>query len=163
MSLPWFPLYANDLSISTATMTPSALGSYIRLLCYAWNAGGIPNDYEVCARIANGMTPSEWNEIRLRFELISSPDSPIDKLVNPRMERERERTSAIRASRQDAAARTNAARWGKPVADRVGEQVGERSYLQSQSQSQNSNRGVLKKKHDAAEQLKRLERGDSNG
>jgi uncharacterized protein YdaU (DUF1376 family) len=165
MSLPWFPLYANDLSLSTATMTASCLGSYIRLLCYAWSAGGIPNDYEICSRIAVGMTPTEWNEIRSRLELVADSDSAVEKLVHPRMERERERTETIRQSRREAAARTNAARWGADrVGDRSGDRVAERSYPHSQSHTQEQDRVADrfgKRKHDAAAQLKRIQEDET--
>lgn len=170
MSLPWFPLYANDLALSTATMTPSCLGSYIRLLCYAWSAGGIPNDYEICSRIAVGMTPSEWNEIRSRFELVAEPDSAVEKLINPRMERERHRTAVIRESRKRAAERTNAKRWGvgERVGDRPGEQVAERSYPHSHTHTDQSVHTVGQRigdrtPHDAAAQLQRIAKEAGNG
>lgn len=167
MSLPWFPMYANDFALSTATMSPSCVGSYIRLLCYAWNSGGIPNDYEICSRIAVGMTPTDWNEIRRRFELVSDPDTAIEKLINPRMERERERTEAIRQSRREAAARTNAARWGaNRVGDRSGDQVAERSYPHSQSHTQEQDRVADrpgKRSHDPVAQLKRIAKEDNRG
>lgn len=167
MSLPWFPMYANDFALSTATMSPSCVGSYIRLLCYAWNSGGIPNDYEICSRIAVGMTPTDWNEIRRRFELVSNPDNAVETLVNPRMERERERTESIRQSRREAANRTNAARWGADrVGDRSGDRVAERSYPQSQSHTQSQDRvadRVGKRGHDAAAQLARIEKEKRDG
>lgn len=170
MSLPWFPLYANDFVVSTVTMSPASVGSYIRLLCYAWTAGSIPNDYEVCSRIAVGMTPSEWNEIRHRFEVVTDPDTAVEKLVNPRMERERERTEMIRDARREAAARTNAKRWGVDrVGDRSGDRVADGSYSQSHSQHTTEGERVgdrigKRPKHDAAAQLQRITKGkDGHG
>lgn len=139
MSLPWMPLYVNDLMLSTAGMTNACLGAYMRLLCYAW-AGALPNDYESCARIAGGMSVSEWNEIRKRLELVTNPDTGEERLVHPRMEKERLRCEDVRAARRAAAIKTNQARWGTPVGqrvgERVGEQVGQRSYPQPQPHSQ---------------------------
>lgn len=168
MSLPWFPLYANDFVVSTVTMSPACVGSYIRLLCYAWTAGSIPNDYEVCSRIAVGMTPTEWNEIRHRFEVVSDPDTAVEKLVNPRMERERERTEVIREARREAAARTNAKRWGADrVGDRVGDRVADGSYSQSHSQHNTEGERVgdrvgKRPKHDAVAQLQRITKGKAS-
>ena len=110
MRTPWFPLFAADLLISTAPMSPSCFGCYMRLLCFAWTEGGLPNDYEACSRIAGGMTLAEWAEIRLRLSVKADPDTAAERLVHARMERERDKVGVARSSRQEAAARTNSAR-----------------------------------------------------
>jgi uncharacterized protein YdaU (DUF1376 family) len=156
MSLPWMPLYVNDLMLSTAGMTNSCLGAYMRLLCYAW-AGALPNDYELCARIAGGMTVTEWNEIRKRLEVVTDQDTGEERLVHPRMERERQRCEGVRAARRAAAAKTNQGRWGTPVGERVGERVGDRIGQRSYPQPQPYPQKKTDRTEDAIAQVQQLQ------
>jgi uncharacterized protein YdaU (DUF1376 family) len=167
MSLPWMPLYVNDLMLSTAGMTNACFGAYMRLLCYAW-AGALPNDYDLCARIAHGMTKADWAVIRKRLELVRDEATGEERLVHPRMESERQRADHVRSARRAAAAKTNQARWGTPiagrigerVADRSGERVGERSYPQPQPHTQKK----TDRTQDAIDQVEQLRRkGAANG
>jgi Protein of unknown function (DUF1376) len=48
---PAFQFYASDFIASTADMTCREVGAYIRLLCYQWEHGGIPNNLAKVARI----------------------------------------------------------------------------------------------------------------
>lgn len=41
---PAFQFYPQDFLVGCADMTPDEVGGYIRLLCYQWTKGGIPND-----------------------------------------------------------------------------------------------------------------------
>jgi uncharacterized protein YdaU (DUF1376 family) len=159
MSLPWFPLYVNDLMLSTSEMSTSCFGAYMRLLCYAWAGNGIPNDFDMCVRITGGMTAQEWSIIRKRLEVVENAETGEQRLIHPRMERERERVGAVRSKRREAAAKTNEKRWGTTnagigdrVADRVGDRVGQRSYPQPHSQSQRTDRTA-----DAVAQVQRAQ------
>jgi uncharacterized protein YdaU (DUF1376 family) len=44
------PLFCDDLIASTVDMTPGCFGAYMRILCYAWTRGGVPNDEQACSR-----------------------------------------------------------------------------------------------------------------
>lgn len=146
MSTPWFPLYAPDFLASTMPMPPEVVGGYIRLLCYAWLHGSIPDDLPTIQRIAGGLTEDGWRMIRERLEPVGDRDGDRhgDRphgWVHPRMERERARAETIRDARREAAERTNQKRRGgdRPAdrdGDRNGHRNGERSYPQPQPQPQ---------------------------
>jgi len=84
----WMPLYTRDLIASTTDMTGAQLGAYIRILCYAWDNGGCPNDMEACCRIAGGMSPSDWQVIRRRLVVLDEGTSE-ERLSQARLEEER--------------------------------------------------------------------------
>lgn len=52
MSTPAFQFYPQDFLVGTAEMSPAEVGAYIRLLCYQWSKGGLPNDQQKCAMMA---------------------------------------------------------------------------------------------------------------
>lgn len=85
-----FQFYPNDFLTSekVARMSMEARGVYITLLCFAWNAHGIPNFHDAIAKLV-GIRPS-----RLRAlwagplgECFIEQDG---RLVNPRQERQRQ-------------------------------------------------------------------------
>ncbi len=84
----WMPLYTRDLIASTTDMTGAQLGAYIRIICYAWDNGGCPNDMEACCRIAGGMSPSDWKVIRRRLVVLDEGTSE-ERLSQARLEEER--------------------------------------------------------------------------
>lgn len=84
----WMPLYTRDLVSSTSDMTAAQLGAYIRILCYAWDNGGCPNDMEACCRIAGGMSPTDWKIVRRRLVVVDEGTSD-ERLSQPRLEEER--------------------------------------------------------------------------
>jgi uncharacterized protein YdaU (DUF1376 family) len=55
MKAPSFQFYADDFIGGTCAMTPAEVGAYLRLLCYQWGQGSIPqSDPDKLARIAGG-------------------------------------------------------------------------------------------------------------
>lgn len=49
---PAFQFYSNDFLVGTAMLSVEEVGAYIRLLCFQWDCGGLPNDKEKLARLA---------------------------------------------------------------------------------------------------------------
>ena len=80
--LPYFKFYPQDFLVGTSFMTPSEVGGYIRLLCTAWENGGIPRDSKVISRIT-GCDSAECLNILEKFEIVD------DKFYNKRLESER--------------------------------------------------------------------------
>lgn len=87
---PSFQFYPGDFlsSNAVALMSNEAVGIYIKLLCRAWLQGGLPTSIDRLARLAQApleRMAQAWDEEGLSecFEQVG------DKLVNPRMERER--------------------------------------------------------------------------
>jgi uncharacterized protein YdaU (DUF1376 family) len=84
-SLHVLPLFCDDLIASCVDMTPACFGAYMRLLCYAWTRGGIPDDEGACSRITGGMEPGDWAAIRSRLTAMDD-----GRLTHQRLELERD-------------------------------------------------------------------------
>jgi len=117
------PLFCDDLIASCVDMTPACFGAYMRLLCYAWTRGGIPDDEVACGRIAGGLEPGDWAAIRTRLVPIASGShcdrtaiangsQPEVRLTHPRLELERHAVEAHKQKKSDAGKKGNSARWG---------------------------------------------------
>lgn len=104
----WMPLYTADVLASCADMSPSQFGSYMRLLCYAWQSGGLPNDMEACCRIAGGCTPSDWSAVRRRLVVLDEGTSD-ERLSHPRLEAERAKAEGLHQKKVAAIAKARAA------------------------------------------------------
>jgi len=86
---PFFKFYPADwlAAAEISTMTLEQQGAYIRLLCYNWREGSLPNDVDKMARLV-GTDPLHfrgeiWPALEGCFELRN------EGLVNPRLEDER--------------------------------------------------------------------------
>lgn len=106
-SLHVLPLFCDDLIASCVDMTPACFGAYMRLLCYAWTRGGIPDDQGACSRITGGMEPGDWAAIRSRLTVMDD-----GRLTHQRLELERVAVAEIREHRSEAGKKGNKSRWG---------------------------------------------------
>lgn len=106
----WMPLYTSDLVSSCVDMTPHQFGAYVRLLCYAWDNSGLPNDFDACARIAGGIEGQDWKVIRRRLDVIDAGTDQ-ERLSHPRLEAEREKQANLHDSRSEAGRRAAEKRW----------------------------------------------------
>lgn len=106
---PAFQFYPNDFLGSTKVQQMSAteVGAYWLLICACWLDGSLPTDMKRLARIAR-MKPQQfermWNSV-----LGECFDVRGDRLVNPRLEKERKKQTEYRRRQSDAAA----LRWDK--------------------------------------------------
>jgi uncharacterized protein YdaU (DUF1376 family) len=91
------PLWCDDLIASCVDMTPACFGAYMRLLCYAWTRGSIPDDEAACSRIAGGMGPGDWAAIRDRLVELDR-----GKLTHQRLELERLAVAALKEKRAES-------------------------------------------------------------
>ena len=106
---PAFQFYPKDFMAGTATMSLQEVGAYMRLLCYAWDAGSVPADPHERARILGCAKAQErdlWKKVGQKFVLQN------DVYLNERMEEERQKQSEYRRRQSDrgkasAEARTN--------------------------------------------------------
>lgn len=99
---PAFQFYAKDFLSdgNQAGMSLQETGAYIRLICFCWNDGSIPDDPVRIARMI-GATPREirlvWPAIRPFF--MSAGEG---RLTHPRVEQEREKQAEFRRRQSDA-------------------------------------------------------------
>lgn len=106
---PAFQFYPKDFTSGTATMSLQEVGAYVRLLCYAWDAGSVPADANERARIlgcAKSQEVALWKKVSQKFVLSDGV------YLNERMEVERRKQSEYRRRQSDrgkasAEARTN--------------------------------------------------------
>lgn len=105
----WMPVYTAELLASCADMSPAQFGSYMRLLCYAWQSGGLPNDMEACCRIAGGCTPADWSVVRKRLVVLDAGTSD-ERLSHARLEAERDKQQDKYDKKVEAIAKARAAR-----------------------------------------------------
>jgi uncharacterized protein YdaU (DUF1376 family) len=96
-SLHVLPLFCDDLIASCVDMTPACFGAYMRLLCFAWTRGGLPDNEAACSRIAGGLDTDDWQQIRQRLTVLGD-----GRLSHDRLERERVAVSDIREERAKA-------------------------------------------------------------
>ena len=88
---PAFQFYATDFYAGTSDMSAEEVGAYIRLLCYQWDKGLLPNDDEKLARIA-GCGGNAVASIRHKFGICQD-----GAIRNARLERVREVSLEYRA------------------------------------------------------------------
>jgi len=129
----WMPLYTSDILASCADMSPAQFGAYVRMLCYAWNSGGLPNDMEACCRIAGGISPADWQVCRRRL-VVLDPGTSDERLSHPRLEQERERAEKLHKKRCEAMSRARNANR-KNSQDQLTDQLIDQSIDQSSDQS----------------------------
>jgi uncharacterized protein YdaU (DUF1376 family) len=78
---PAFQFYPADFLVGTADMTAEEVGGYIRLLCYQWTKGSLPDDNKKLMQLALVFDLEAMKSIRTKFE--SRKDGTI---VNLKME-----------------------------------------------------------------------------
>ena len=97
MNPPAFQFYADDFIGGTVAMSAEECGAYIRLLCYQWGKGSIPETQALLDRIAGA----------------SVTETVLDKFPgrkNPRLEFERRKQIEYRAKQA-----INGAKGGRPA------------------------------------------------
>jgi uncharacterized protein YdaU (DUF1376 family) len=92
---PAFQFYPGDW-LSNANVSMMSLeeeGAYIRLLCHCWIEGYLPNDDAKLSMLSKGASTTVVSLVRQRFQ--PSADDP-HILINPRLDRERQKQLAWR-------------------------------------------------------------------
>jgi uncharacterized protein YdaU (DUF1376 family) len=87
---PAFQFYPSDFLMGTMMMSAEEVGAYIRLLCYQWDKGSVPNDDAALARIG-GCGGNTIVSIRYKFGI-----GPDGNLRNGRLELVRDKQDAYR-------------------------------------------------------------------
>jgi len=98
MKPPAFQFYPDDFIGGTCDLSAEEVGAYIRLLCYQWSRGSIPDDSAKLARIAGANVTTDTLQ---KF--------PSGK--NARLEFEREKQAEYRAEKSKAGKSGAEKRW----------------------------------------------------
>lgn len=98
---PAFQFYPKDFLSdgNQASMSLSECGAYIRLLCICWNDGSLPNDVTRLAYLCSA-TPRQmrqlWPAVSVCFRVVA------DRLIHPRLNRERQKQETYRLMKAEA-------------------------------------------------------------
>lgn len=101
--------YLSDAKV--IAMTWEAQGAYCRFLFISWMSGPLPDDLGTLARILGG-SEKQLRKLWPQIEPCLAQGPAPGTLVQPRLERERQRAIENRASKREGAERTNERRWG---------------------------------------------------
>lgn len=101
MKAPAFQFYPDSFLLGTALFSCEEAGAYIRLLCYQWDAGHLPNDNDKLANLAR-CGGNAVASIRHKFRICED-----GHLRNDRLEKERQKQADYRAKQSENAAK----RW----------------------------------------------------
>lgn len=103
---PAFQFYADDFLAGTLDLSQAEVGAYVRLLCHQWNRGSIPVEPEKQQRLAGG---SVSVDVLAKFRLL-----PDGRLVNERLEQERQKQAAFRQKQREKGLASGKARRKEP-------------------------------------------------
>ncbi len=134
---PAFQFYPKDFlgHEKQAVMTLSQAGAYVRLMCHEWNGRSIPDDAELCARLAGADVrrfASDWPAVRACF--VAHPTES-GRLIHPRLQEERDKQEDFRAQRAKAGKASAAQREANEKPTRVALKSNENPSLLSSSSS----------------------------
>lgn len=118
---PAFQFYPNDF-LSDANVIEMSLqerGAYITLICICWQQGTLPNDVTRLAKLC-GVPASVMRRLWPALASCFRPDAG-ERIVHPRLEREREKQALFRRRQSDkgkASAANRKATGGQPEVNR---------------------------------------------
>ncbi len=120
MSSPAFQFYPADFLAdeNVALMTNQAVGCYIKLICYCWREGSIPQQIPQLARLCAedpASMASIWKSLKHCFKPARGKGA--GRLIHPRLERERRKQVAFKSDRSRAGRKGADALWNKKAAE----------------------------------------------
>ena len=99
---PAFQFYPQDFLVGCADMTAEEVGGYIRLLCYQWTKGSIPNDNKKLMQMSGIFSLTELECIKQKFVRVENGN-----LVNLKLESVRKSQDEYRQKQSERASK----RW----------------------------------------------------
>jgi uncharacterized protein YdaU (DUF1376 family) len=111
---PAFQFYPSDFLAdeNVATMTNQEVGCYIKLICYCWREGSIPKDITLLSKMC-GEAPDRMTEMWPSLSRCFRENGSRERLVNPRLDVEREKQENYRKHQSEAGKIGMKRRWDK--------------------------------------------------
>ena len=111
---PAFQFYPADFLVdeNVVLMSLAEVGAYIKLMCFCWREGSIPNDTTILARLVgcdSSAMNSHWVNLSKCFEERDG------RLIHSRLERELEKQIDYHNERHESGKKGAKARWGKKL------------------------------------------------
>lgn len=88
---PAFQFYPQDFLVGTADLTAEEVGGYIRLLCYQWAKGSIPNDDRKLSQLAGITDGLSMGNVSVKFRLCEDGQKRNDRLEEVRLQQDQYR------------------------------------------------------------------------
>jgi len=144
---PAFQFYPSDFlsDENVMLMSNQEVGCYIKLLCFCWKQGSIPDDIDKIAKLCgedSSAMAQLWESLRLCF----STSITEGRLTNKRLEKERKKQANFRLERSESGKKGAAKRWKKQEnKDKDGS--ANKQPLANDSSSSSSSSSDIKKKN----------------
>jgi uncharacterized protein YdaU (DUF1376 family) len=106
--------YLADAGVQMMTLEEE--GAYIRLLCYCWREGSIPNDDRKLSLLCKGAVTTVIAVVTALFE--NDPNDP-SRLVHGRLEKEREKQQQWSEKSSEGGKKSALKRWGKKTSRKL--------------------------------------------
>lgn len=88
MKAPAFQFYPHDFLVGTADLTAEEVGGYIRLLCYQWAKGSLPNDDKKLMQLSGITDGLSLGNVSVKFRLCDDGLKRNDRLEKVRLEQQ---------------------------------------------------------------------------
>lgn len=88
---PAFQFYPQDFLVGTADMTAEEVGGYIRLLCYQWAKGSIPNDDRKLSQLSGISDGLSLGNVSVKFRLCEDGQKRNNRLESVRIQQDQYR------------------------------------------------------------------------
>lgn len=85
---PAFQFYPHDFLVGTADLTAEEVGGYIRLLCYQWAKGSLPNDEKKLSQLSGISDGLSLGNVSVKFRLCEDGFKRNHRLETVRLEQE---------------------------------------------------------------------------
>lgn len=95
---PAFQFYPQDFLVGTADMSAEEVGGYIRLMCYQWSKGGVPNDNKKLMQLSGIFDIESLVNVKSKFILFDD-----GLLKNKRLENTREEQNLYKEKQAEIA------------------------------------------------------------
>jgi len=122
-NIPAFQFYPSDFlsDENVALMNNTEVGCYIKLLCYCWKQGSIPNDVNKIARLCNE-TEESMAQLWIAISCCFKDGVNEGRLTHQRLEKERQKQLKFSKERSESGRKGAEIRWknstaiAKPIA-----------------------------------------------
>ena len=122
-NIPAFQFYPSDFlsDENVALMNNAEVGCYIKLLCYCWKQGSIPNDVNKIARLCNE-TEESMAQLWIAISCCFKDGVNEGRLTHQRLEKERQKQLKFSKERSESGRKGAEIRWknstaiAKPIA-----------------------------------------------
>jgi len=139
---PAFQFYPSDFlsDENVVLMNNTEVGCYIKLLCFCWKQGSIPNDVNKIAKLCNE-TGESMAELWLAISSCFKSSEKDGRLIHPRLDKERKKQLKFSQERSVSGKKGAEIRWkNKPNSSAIAQPIAKPMAKNSSSSSSSINK-----------------------